>query len=90
MARPSPCQNSGKTSMPDNTTKAVDSMGKVTEELVTLITKQIQDHGIVVWYDPEQAYSDVVDQCIFPRPLCCAIRRASSPFATAWSRSWSA
>jgi hypothetical protein len=24
------------------------SMGKVTEELVTLITKQIQDHGIVV------------------------------------------
>ena len=66
MARPSPCQNSGKVLMPDNTTKAVDSMGKVTEELVTLITKQIQDHGIVVWYDPEQTYGDVVDQLHLP------------------------
>ena len=66
MARPGPCQNSGKVLMPDNTAKAVDSMGKVTEELVTLITKQIQDHGIVVWYDPEQAYGDVVDQLHLP------------------------
>jgi hypothetical protein len=41
-------------------------MGKVTEELVALITKQIQDHGIVVWYDPEQAYGDVVGQLHFP------------------------
>jgi hypothetical protein len=41
-------------------------MGKVTEELVALITKQIQDHGLVVWYDPEQAYSDVVDQLSLP------------------------
>ena len=41
-------------------------MGKVTEELVMLITKQVQDHGIVVWYDPEQAYSDVVDQLHLP------------------------
>ena len=37
-------------------------MGKITEELITLLAKQIQDHGIVVWYDPEQAYGDVVDQ----------------------------
>ena len=36
-------------------------MGKVTEELVALITKQIQDHGIVVWYDPERVYGDVVN-----------------------------
>lgn len=41
-------------------------MGKVTEELVMLITKQLQDHGIVVWYDPEQVYSDVVDQLHLP------------------------
>ena len=41
-------------------------MGKVTEELVALITEQIQDHGIVVWYDPEQAYGDVVDQLQLP------------------------
>ncbi|HEY7492340.1 MAG TPA: hypothetical protein VIH59_14675 [Candidatus Tectomicrobia bacterium] len=37
-------------------------MGKVTEELVALIIKQVQDHGLVVWYDPEQAYGDVVAQ----------------------------
>jgi len=41
-------------------------MGKVTEELVALITKQIRDHGIVVWYDPERAYGDVVDQLQLP------------------------
>ena len=41
-------------------------MGKVTEELVGLITKQIQDHGIVVWYDPEQTYGDVIDQLQLP------------------------
>ena len=41
-------------------------MGKVTEELVALITKQIQDHGIVVWYDPEHTYGDVIDQLHAP------------------------
>ena len=35
-------------------------------KIVTLITKQIQDHGIVVWYDPEQAYGDVMDQLYLP------------------------
>ena len=33
-------------------------MGKVTEHLVSLITKQVEDKGIVVWYDPEKAYSN--------------------------------
>jgi hypothetical protein len=41
-------------------------MGKVTEELVALITKQIQDRGLVVWYDPGQEYGDVVDQLSLP------------------------
>lgn len=41
-------------------------MGKVTDELVALITKQSQDHGLVVWYDPEQAYGDVVDRLSLP------------------------
>jgi hypothetical protein len=45
-------------------------MGKITEELVTLITKQAQDHGLVVWYDPEQAYGDVVDQLPETTVLC--------------------
>jgi hypothetical protein len=41
-------------------------MGKVTEELSALITKQVQDHGIVVWYDPDLAYGDVVNQLHLP------------------------
>jgi hypothetical protein len=37
-------------------------MGKITDELVALIMKQLQDRGIVVWHDPEHAYADVVSQ----------------------------
>lgn len=31
-------------------------MGVVTKALVQLIAKQVDDKGLVVWYDPEQAY----------------------------------
>ncbi|MBM4092887.1 MAG: PglZ domain-containing protein, partial [Planctomycetes bacterium] len=34
-------------------------MGKLTGELLTLIGKQVQEHGIVVWYDPEGVYGEV-------------------------------
>lgn len=54
-------------------------MGKVTEELVALITKQVQDHGLVVWYDPEQAYNNVVDQ--LPLPATTVLRYQDSFFA---------
>jgi len=62
-------------------------MGKFTEELVTLITKQIQDHGLVVWYDPEQAYGDIVDQLHLPETTILpyhgsffALRHCLEPF----------
>jgi hypothetical protein len=54
-------------------------MGKVTEELVALISRQIQDHGIVVWYDPEHAYDDVVNQ-LHP-PETTVLRYEGSVFA---------
>ena len=41
-------------------------MGKVTEELISLIKKQIQDYGIVVWYDPEKDYNEVFDNLDIP------------------------
>ena len=41
-------------------------MGLVTDELIALIAKQVQDHGIVVWYDPEKVYGDVADQLSLP------------------------
>lgn len=34
----------------------------VTEHLISLIAKQVEDHSLIVWYDPEQAYSEIIDQ----------------------------
>ena len=34
-------------------------MGIVTTHLFALIAKQVEDHRLVVWYDPEQAYTTV-------------------------------
>jgi hypothetical protein len=36
-------------------------MAVVTEHLLQLIARQVDDKGLVVWYDPEQAYLGVVD-----------------------------
>ena len=35
-------------------------MGVVTEHLFDLIAKQVEEHKLVVWYDPECAYADAV------------------------------
>ena len=35
-------------------------VGKVTEHLLNLIKKQIDDNGIVVWYDPEKVYPNFI------------------------------
>jgi len=40
--------------------------GLVTEYLVQLITKQIDDKGLVVWYDPEQAYGMIAADLSLP------------------------
>ena len=31
--------------------------GVVSEHLVSLLAKQVEDRGLVVWYDPERAYA---------------------------------
>jgi hypothetical protein len=41
--------------------------GLVTEHLVQLIAKQVDDKGLVVWYDPEQAYGAVVADLSLPK-----------------------
>jgi len=33
------------------------SPGIVTEHLISLIAKQVNDNGLVVWYDPDGAYA---------------------------------
>lgn len=41
-------------------------MGIVTTHLFALIAKQVEDHRLVVWYDPEQAYATVAADLAFP------------------------
>jgi len=41
-------------------------MGKVTEYLINLITKQVENNGIVVWYDPEKTYTGVIETLSIP------------------------
>ena len=38
------------------------SQGAVSEYLQSLISRQVDDHGLVVWYDPEQAYGAAAAQ----------------------------
>lgn len=41
-------------------------MAKLTEYITNLINKQINDKGIVVWYDPDRSYSDLVKSINVP------------------------
>lgn len=36
-------------------------MGKVADYLIVQLLKQVDQHGIVVWYDPKQEYASVLD-----------------------------
>jgi len=37
-------------------------MGVVTKHLFDLVARQVEDHKLVVWYDPERAYGDAVSE----------------------------
>lgn len=39
----------------------------VTEYLIQLITKQVEDRGLVVWYDPERAYLQAAAELVLPK-----------------------
>lgn len=41
-------------------------MGAVTEQLQQIISDQINRHGIVVWYDPDEHYSNALDLLKLP------------------------
>jgi hypothetical protein len=41
-------------------------VGRVTDHLLSLIQKQVEDRGIVVWYDPDRAYGDVAPSLSLP------------------------
>ena len=41
-------------------------MGEVKNHLLDLIAKQVNEQGIVVWYDPESAFSKVIEKLNLP------------------------
>ena len=41
-------------------------MGIVTQYVRKLIAKQVNDNGLVVWYDPDGAYSEAVKALDLP------------------------
>lgn len=41
-------------------------MGIVTEHLISVVSKHVTDHGIVVWYDPERHYSNFAESLELP------------------------
>lgn len=41
-------------------------MGIVTDYLIDVILRQVDDHGLVVWYDPDQHYADVAHSLSLP------------------------
>src|SRR5438093_5890065 len=43
------------------------SKGVVTEYLFQLIAKQVEDRGLVVWYDPERAYVQAAAELVLPK-----------------------
>lgn len=42
------------------------SRGIVTKHLINLIAKQVDDNGLVVWYDPDATYSEVIESLDLP------------------------
>jgi hypothetical protein len=41
-------------------------MGKLTDSLQQLLLRQINERGMVVWYDPEKAYTDAIEKLSLP------------------------
>lgn len=54
-------------------------MGIVTEHLRSLVAKHVSDRGVVVWYDPEQHYTTIVESLTLPQTSIA--RYADSFFA---------
>jgi hypothetical protein len=42
-------------------------MGKVSEYLSNLVTQQVKDNGIVIWFDPDQVYTQFVENLSIPK-----------------------
>ena len=57
-------------------------MAVVTKTLVQLIAKQVDEKGLIVWYDPEQAYVIVAAELSLPNTTVPGTTAASSDCET--------
>ena len=55
-------------------------MAVVTESLVQLIAKQVDEKGLVVWYDPEKAYVAAAAELSLPKTTVTCTTAASSSY----------
>ena len=49
------------------------TQGVVTKHVIELIARQVQDYSLVVWYDPENAYTAEVAALAIPQTQVCPI-----------------
>ena len=56
--------------------------GLVTEHLFSLVGKQVEDHGLVVWYDPDGVYADAAEALELPNTT--VMRYEGSFFDLRW------
>lgn len=61
-------------------------MGLVTETLIGLIRKQVEEYGTVVWYDPEEAYPEVVSSLDSESVAGAEVRRYEPERGFIWLR----
>ena len=59
------------------------SRGVVTDHLVRLVAKQVEDHRLVVWYDPEGHYRAVAAALDLPETT---VDRHDGSFFALWRR----
>ena len=62
-------------------------MGIVSEYLFNLIAKQVDDYGLVVWYDPEGIYAQAIEALDLPDTT--VLRYEGSFINLRWMRSCS-
>jgi hypothetical protein len=41
-------------------------MGIVTNYLISMLTKQVDNHGLILWFDPEGYYEELAAQLTLP------------------------
>jgi len=60
-------------------------MAKLSHKVRSMIARQVKNRGVVVWYDPEKAYTRLVQDLDLTKPQYCNMRTPFFAFATNWN-----